>query len=153
MEDYVKRDFDKEIRHLINEETNLVNCRMTWLILLQGLLFAGFCSIFDKDIFIAAFIAVIGIVVSIIIRHSFWENEKAIAFILSKWDNFIKENNLDYNDYPPVWAGCFDDILDNKKDKLWNTCTPYLIHHLAIPKLFTIAWLFILCYSIYKLWI
>lgn len=40
-------DFDKEIRHLIELETQLVNGRMNWLILSQALLFAGYCSIYE----------------------------------------------------------------------------------------------------------
>ncbi|NLI35361.1 MAG: hypothetical protein GX416_02425 [Bacteroidales bacterium] len=150
MEDIKKQNFDREIRKLLDNETKLVNDRMMWFILLQGLLLAGFCSIFSKDIVVSIVISVIGIFISIIIRHSFWESEKAIAFILSKWNKFIKDNNFNYDDYPPVWCGYFDTIL-KKNDMIWKSLIPFLIHYKAIPRLFAISWIVILCYCLYKL--
>jgi hypothetical protein len=46
-----QNDYDKGIRELINHETDCVNNRMNWLILLHGLLIAGFCQIFKEYIF------------------------------------------------------------------------------------------------------
>jgi len=143
-------DFDKEIRHLIEIETQLVNGRMNWLILSQALLFAGYCSIYEVQVSspILIIISVLGILLSVVVRHSFWMNEKAIAFILSKWNEYITSNNLDYDDYPPVWAGDVTSVIESKRDRVWRFFSPILLHHIAIPYLFIIAWGAILIHNI-----
>ena len=140
-------DFDKEIRHLIEFETQLVDVRMKWLILAQSLLFAGFCTICDKDDMCAVsiVIAIVGVLLAIIIRHSFWLNEKAIAFILSKWNKYREVNNIDCDDVPPVWAGGdLQSVLQTKSDKRWAKSSPLLRHYQSMPYLFAIAWIAII---------
>ncbi len=144
-------DFDKEIRHLIELETQLVNGRMNWLILSQALLFAGYCSIYEahESSVILIIISILGILLSLVVRHSFWMNEKAIAFILSKWDQFIISNNLDYNEFPPVWAGGdIKSVIKTRRDSVWYFFSPVLLHHIAVPYLFILTWSAILIFNI-----
>lgn len=143
-------DFDKEIRHLIEVETQLVNGRMNWLILSQALLFAGYCAIYEHNTgsSILTIISILGILLSIVVRHSFWMNEKAIAFILHKWNEYISKNNFDYKDFPPVWAGEVGSVILSRRDKIWRFFSPVLLHHIAIPYLFALAWSSILICNI-----
>jgi len=144
-------DFDKEIRHLIELETQLVNGRMNWLILSQALLFAGYCSIYEahESSVILIIISILGILLSLVVRHSFWMNEKAIAFILSKWNQFIVSNNLDYDEFPPVWAGGdIKSVIKTRRDRVWHFFSPVLLHHIAVPYLFILTWSAILIFNI-----
>ncbi len=143
--------YDKEIRHLIECETNLVNGRMNWLILSQTLLFTGYSTIYRQhpNSVILIIISTLGILLSIVVRHSFWINEKAIAFILTKWNKYIKDNNLEYDDFPPVWAGGdLKGVVRTKRDRVWSLFSPFLKHHIAIPYLFMLAWSAILIFNL-----
>lgn len=137
-------DFDKEYRRLIEHETKLVDGRMKWFILFQSLLFAGFYNVFEKSFAISIVICLIGCIISIIIRHSFWKNEMAIAFIMKNWNRQLDELGYNYEDFPPIFAGYTDSVHLKRKDKMWSTFSPILLHHIAIPWLFFIAWIVIL---------
>lgn len=136
-------DFDKEYRHLIEHETKLVDGRMKWFILFQSFLFAGFYNVYDKDIRLCFTICVIGCAISIIIRHSFWKNEKAIAFILMNWNVQLVELGYSYDEFPPIYAGFTDSVHEKRIDKAWAKLSPFLSHHIAIPWLFFGSWVLI----------
>lgn len=137
-------DFDKEYRHLIEHETKLVDGRMTWFILFQTILFAGFYESYDKTHWLGYIICVIGIVLSIIIRHSFWKNEKAISFILDRWNKQLDELGVSHYKFPPIYAGFTDYVHIKRTDRIWARFTPILLHHVAIPWLFFLAWIGVL---------
>lgn len=137
-----KENYDKVIRELIKSETDYVNSRMNWLILLQGLLFTGFYHIFQYCLPLACAISILGILISLIMKRSFWSNEKAIAFILKKWDKFISDNGFEYDDFPPVWAGAYNEIISSKKDKFLEKELHFFTAHKAMPNIFIFIWLF-----------
>lgn len=145
-------DFDKEYRRLIEHETKLVDGRMTWFILFQTLLFIGLKELYDKPFPILVILGLIGIGISVIIRHSFWKNEKAIAFILDRWNKHLDEMGLSHEFFPPIYAGYTTSVHIDKIDRLWNKCTPVLLHHIAIPWLFVFAWIAIILIKAYDLY-
>jgi hypothetical protein len=128
------KGFDCVIREMIQQETATVNNRMNWLILLQGLLFAGYSNL-SKNGYSSFIFAAMGIIVSFCMLKSFLSNEKAIRFILSKWDHFLEVNQTHHTKFPPVWAGA--ELLGNRFDKI-------LVPHRFIPTIFMIAWLSII---------
>lgn len=143
-------DFDKEYRRLMEHETKLVDGRMTWFILLQTLLFVGFKELYDKSLSLSVVICIVGIFISVIIRHSFWKNEKAIAFILANWNKHLDALGTSHEYFPPIYAGYTDSVHKSPRDKVWSKFTPYLLHHVAIPWLFFVAWIVIL---ILRIWL
>lgn len=139
-------DFDKEYRRLIEHETKLVDGRMTWFILFQTLLFVGLKELYDKPFPILVVISLIGIGISIIIRHSFWKNEKAIAFILDQWNKHLNELGCAHEFFPPIYAGYTINVHKGKIDAIWK----FLLHHIAIPWLFVCACIAILLIKFYE---
>ncbi|HEX2924759.1 MAG TPA: hypothetical protein VHP38_00625 [Ruminiclostridium sp.] len=122
--------YDSVIRDMIKEETSIANSRMNWLILLEGLLFTGYSSLSSKG-FSSYIIGILGFFISLCMRYSFLSNEKAIAFIMDRWNTYLKNNNLKYTDFPPVWAGA----------NLQNTRIQTIMSaHRFIPVVFMLAW-------------
>lgn len=144
------KDFDKEIRMLIIRESDIVNNRMNYLIVLNGLLFAGFYKIYKEDLCMAGFVSIIGIAIAIVIKRSFWSNEKAIAFILEKWNSYIRENNLNVDNFPPVWCACYNEILKDNKDIFIYKKLKSFETHKALPNIFIFIWLFNLAFCFIK---
>lgn len=137
-------EFDQEYRRLIEHETKLVDGRMKWFILFQSLLFAGFYNVYEKSFAISIIICCIGCGISIIIRHSFWKNEKAIAFIMENWNRHLRQLDSTHESYPPIFSGYTDSVHVTKTDKVWSKLSPVLLHHISIPYLFLIGWIVIL---------
>lgn len=71
------------IRELIKEENAISNHRMTWLILLQGLLFTGYANLSDKGL-APYIIGLLGVGISLCIKSSFIFNNRAMEGILKK---------------------------------------------------------------------
>lgn len=137
-------EFDKEYRRLIEHETKLVDGRMTWFILFQTILFAGFYESYNTIHWLGYIICIIGCLLSIIIRHSFWKNEKAISFIMYRWNKQLNELGVSHYKFPPIYAGFTEFVHYKKIDRAWAKCSPWLLHHVAIPWLFFIAWIAVL---------
>jgi hypothetical protein len=142
MENETYSGYDKVIRDLINQETTLVNTRMSWLLIVQGLLFSGCSQFYDKNLLCSIVLSVVGLCVSLGMKFSFWSSEKAIALILTYWDRYISVNNLSYDDFPPVWAGAGWKL--SKKEKLMIKYCGFLQSHTFLPYIFTGAWIIII---------
>ncbi|AEY65311.1 hypothetical protein [Clostridium sp. BNL1100] len=123
-------NYHNVIREMIKEETSIVNNRMNWLILLEGLLFAGYSSLSTRG-FSLYIIGILGFVVSLCMRYSILSSEKAIAFIMDNWNRYLKKNNMKYMDFPPVWAGA--NLQTNRLQAIMTA-------HRFIPFVFMLAW-------------
>ena len=147
-------DFDKTIRQLIEKETEIVNQRTNWCMALQTVLLTAFWYVSEsdephKDPYLLVIISV-GIIYSLSTIYSIWSNERAIAFILSKWNDYIHIRNEEYDDFPPGWAGSKEAInntfgLDNglKKKiykKIMFKCGFMSMYSLQ-PILFLLVWI------------
>ena len=160
-------DYDKTIRDLISQETKVVNTRMNWGYLIHSLLFTAFWKVAtDTSVptslpkYLQLFIIIVGVIFSLSAIYSFWVNERAIAFILSRWDDYLDKNNLKHEDFPPVWAGSAISINNTfgikGKWKKWLYQKVYfklgfLILYRIIPLLFLLIWSSLAIYYILNL--
>ncbi|WP_024833608.1 hypothetical protein [Ruminiclostridium josui] len=123
-------NYHNVIREMIKEETSIVNNRMNWLILLEGFLFAAYSSLTTRG-FSLYIIGILGFVISLCMRYSILSSEKAIAFIMDNWNRYLKKNNMNYMDFPPVWAGA-----KLQTSRLQSIITA----HRFIPFVFMLVW-------------
>ena len=147
------QDFDKTIRQLIEKETEIVNQRTNWSLALQSVLLTAFWYVSKseqpyKDAYLCVIISV-GIIYSLSTIYSIWTNERAIAFILSKWDEYIKCQNESTENYPPVWAGSKNAINNTYGvksertrhfyEKIMYKCG-FMSMYSVQPRLFLLVW-------------
>ena len=86
-------DYDKVIRKLIEKETDIVDTRIRWSFLMHSVLLTAYWKVVesaneDKTIYISI-LTIVGVCFSISSLYTVWSSERAIAFILSKWNDFI----------------------------------------------------------------
>jgi hypothetical protein len=131
-----KENFDM-VREIIRHEDNLVNNRVTWLLVLQGFLFAAFVNglgLLDKlpgpfrlrAIGGLLLIGLLGIVTSLVARNTISTAYDHIEKVTSWWEKLIKDS---IQNYPPV-RGSYP---SNWFYKLFSTS--------KMPYAFVAAWL------------
>lgn len=118
------------VRDMINKENELMNHRMTWLLGLEGLLFAGLGFAWQAPsasglIYVFAFM---GIAVPISIFTSFRAAEDAIADLRNCWDNSKK-------------IGAVPDVIGSR-EKISRLLCPWVL----LPVVIVIGWLLV-CYA------
>lgn len=157
-------DYDKVIRKLIEKETDIVDTKIRWSFLMHSVLFTAYWEVTksineDKAWYIWGLIF-IGICFSISSIYTVWSSERAIAFILSKWDKYILDRGFSYDDFPPVWAGCTEAINNYIGVEKQTTKKIYekIYFHMGgmsmynmIPKLFLLVWLVVLFVNLLSL--
>lgn len=153
-------DYDKVIRKLIEKETDIVDTRIRWSFLMHSVLLTAYWKVVesaneDKKIYIFI-LTIVGICFSISSLYTVWSSERAIAFILSKWNDFILNKGYSYDDFPPVWAGSTKTInncigVKNERKKKWYKNIYFHMGGMSmykfIPRSFLFVWfvLFINC--------
>ena len=146
-------DFDKVTRQLIEKETEIVNQRTNWSLVLQSFLLTAYwyvskSSIMRKEWYLGIII-IVGMVYSMSTIYSIWSNERAIASILFNWENFLKSRGEKLEDYPPVWAGSEKSINNThgvespckrcRYEKIMFRCG-FLSMYKLQPRLFLFVW-------------
>lgn len=86
-------DYDKVIRKLIEKETDIVDTRIRWSFLMHSVLLTAYWKVVesaneDKTIYISI-LTIVEVCFSTSSLYTVWSSERAIAFILSKWNDFI----------------------------------------------------------------
>lgn len=151
-----KSDYDKVIRKLIEKETDIVDTRIRWSFIMHGVLFTAYWNVLGSNLenqcWYIGIIIVIGVCFAMSSVYSVWSSERAIAFILSKWDKYLLDNRLSSGDFPPVWVGSKDAINNveetSSKFKKWlykNVCfrMGFMSMYNIIPRIFLLAWIVI----------
>lgn len=146
-------NYDKVIRQLIEKETDIVNNKINWGFVMHGILLSAYWYVINSEVdnlpLYQFLVILVGIIFSTSSIYSLWTNERAIAFILSKWNAYLAQNDLSHENFPPVWAGSQDavnNILDvNGKFKIWfykniYFHTGFMSMYNMIPKLFLFVW-------------
>ena len=148
----ILKDFEMVSRQMIDRETEIVNQRIRWAFFMQSALLAAYwnvinSSVVNRDVYISLIIFT-GVFFSVSTVYSVWTSERAIAFILKKWDECLNTNKQLSDSFPLVWAG---GSAVNNTHGVESHFKKYLYKHLfyhigcmsmykVIPCLFFIIW-------------
>ena len=125
------------IRSMVEEENNLQNNRLTWLMTIQGLLFAALGFAWDKAH--ARILVCVLCVLAILVSLSSWSalqlSGAAYQELKSWWDKFVPENY----DGPPIMGS-----TAQPKSYLHWILRPWRL----LPWIFIIAWVFIFIFNV-----
>ena len=116
------------IRDMIFKEDEFVNHRLTWLVTVQGLLFAALGFAWGKGTALTGLLGAIGIVVSITSFVCLLVSQQAIHGLVKKWDLRKKDD----------YVG--PDIIGFRSSAIVGLLLPWII----LPLLFVVAWIFVL---------
>lgn len=133
-----------EIRDLVKHENDLINHRLTWMVLFETFLFGGYAlvmtTLLDNDIskvtpsyntvcLLGSVIPIVGFAVTLAIGNSLYQSNAAIFVLLKKYRTFISDlknlpngNDLNANGiHYPIVFGFIDDVdEDIKKSIPWK---------------------------------
>ena len=124
----------KIVRELIKQESDVSNHRLTWMVTLQGFLFASLSFAWDKGIALSAVLALLGVFSSASSLIALYVAHQATVKIIASWE---KNRPQDY-DGPDV-IGYF------VEGKLRTFAMPWF----SLPFLLILAWLVILCVNLF----
>lgn len=133
-------EYAEAVREMIAHEDNLLNNRMNWLLVVQGLLFAGLGSLADAAAPIPGLVYVLiafGFLISISSKIAFISGERAIRNLLGYWDDHLTATNGRWQDYPPVFGAAIHDRTLVRLDR-------FLSPQNLLPWVFALGWLVIL---------
>ena len=130
------RDYAEAVREMITHEDDLLNNRMNWLLVIQGLLFAALDSVKDNPGLLYVLIA-FGFLISISSKVAFIASDRAIRNLLGYWDEHLKSTNRRWQDYPPVFGAAIDDSVFMKLE-------PFFSPRSMLPWAFAVGWIVIL---------
>ncbi len=123
------------IRQMVYHENELVNHKITWFSMLQGLLFTALAfslNVEDAAIFVYL-LSVLGIVVSISTFNTIQSGLTAIKTLRGWWD---ENKSMDYNG---------PDVIGRRPD---SKSIPFLRPYVVFPICFIVAWAFIAIWKI-----
>ncbi|MBI4721170.1 MAG: hypothetical protein HY770_08140 [Chitinivibrionia bacterium] len=129
-------DYAKAVREMIAHEDELLNNRMNWLLVVQGLLFAAYSSAASSRGFAYVLIA-LGFLISISSKIAFIASDRAIRNLLSYWDEHLESTNRRWRDFPPVFGAAIDKSIFMRLDS-------FLSPRSMLPWAFAAGWIVIL---------
>jgi hypothetical protein len=133
-------EYAQAVRTMIAHEDDLLNNRMNWLLVVQGLLFAALGSLADVSSSIPGLVYVLiafGFLISISSKVAFISGDRAIRNLLAYWDEHLESANRRWQDYPPVFAAAVQDRMLMRLDS-------FLSPRNLLPWAFALGWLVIL---------
>jgi vacuolar-type H+-ATPase subunit I/STV1 len=119
----------KVVREMIFKEVEFINHRLTWLVTLQGLLFAALSFAWEEAQELINLLGTIGIVVSMTSCVGLWLARQAIRKLRSEW-----ETNRPKDYVGPDVVGYFS------QNKVVEFCLPWFV----LPVLFIVVWALVL---------
>ena len=142
-----KEEDAQVIREMIFKENEMMNSRITWLVTLQGLLFAalGFAWKDGKELIPA--VSLLGLSVAFVSAPTLFLSHLAIKQLISVWDKHDKVS--DYNNLPII--GYYDHPSKSPSpstdhstfDKLMLKLSSRISIWFTLPILFIVAWIYI----------
>jgi len=139
-EDPMLHENAKIIRAMLDNENNLLNYRINWLVTIQGLLFAALGFSWDKKDArgLVTILCLMGIVMSISAMTSFFLATQAMGDLLKWWEN----NKKDYRGLE------IQGLRAENYKLLWFFRFLYPWH--AIPFIFIVAWICVLAFNLVR---
>lgn len=100
------KEYNNEIRRMLQHEDNIRNQRTSWFLVLQGLLINGILLVltnkdFDSKSIIITILLLIGTIISFSFLHAARLSYEAYCEGKQYWQDIIKKNP-ETNNYPPV---------------------------------------------------
>lgn len=147
----------KEIRELVKHENDLINNRLTWMVLFETFLLGGYVILlsniknFAENTFILkitlSIIGLVGLFTTLSIFLSLRKADVSIHNLLDKYCSYFHkylgkdiDNEKKYITSFPIVFGYISDINDycsNKESKI----SRYLLPWYVLPAIFVLAWL------------
>lgn len=132
--------YAEAVRTMIAHEDSLLDNRMNWLLVVQGLLFAALGSLKEAAPAIPGLVYVLiafGFLISIASKVAFISSDRAIQNLLAYWDEHLKAANQRWEDYPPVFGAAIQDRTLMRLDRVLSPRN-------LLPWAFALGWLVIL---------
>lgn len=133
------KEYNETIRRMLEHEDEIRNQRTNWFLVIQGLLINGMLMLLtNKDFKCSGIIIFVLLVIGVFVSFSFlWA-----AYLSSKaskegkiyWQNYMKANHVDINDFPPI---CL--LAREKYDENQNYIkreTDYFLPYICLPFFF-----------------
>jgi hypothetical protein len=134
-------EYAEAVRSMIAHEDNLLNNRMNWLLVVQGLLFTALAGTFKEAVSpIPGFVYVLiafGFLISISSKVAFISSDRAIRNLLGYWHEHLKSTNRRWQDFPPVIGAAVHERALMRLDR-------FLSPRNLLPWAFSLGWIVIL---------
>ncbi len=133
-------EYAQAVREMIAHEDQLLNNRMNWLLVVQGLLFAALGSFKDAAPPVPGLVYVLiafGFLISVSSKVAFISSDRAVRNLLAYWDEHLKSANRRWQDYPPVFGAAIHDSV-----VMW--LDSFLSPRNLLPWAFALGWIVIL---------
>ncbi|MBI4519198.1 MAG: hypothetical protein HY701_00050 [Gemmatimonadetes bacterium] len=117
---------------MIAHEDDLLNNRMNWLLVIQGLLFTALDGLETKPGLVYVLIA-FGFMISISSLISFVASERAIRNLLGYWNKHLADKQRSWQDFPPVFGAAID-------ESFFMTLDRFLSPRSFLPWAFALGW-------------
>lgn len=160
--------YNEAVRQKLDHEHSVMSSRTGWHHAIQIAMFTGFYSLFDLDSSsnshlleqLKHVLPILGIIYALSALYSLWVSERARACILMHWNRYLAENNLKWEDFPPVSGDPIPHIRNSNIDPtiaidmklkcydrfLSSKCFHWFMLYKFIPILFVILW----CICLYQ---
>jgi hypothetical protein len=132
--------YNNIIRSMIEHENSLINNRLNWFILLEGLLLAGLSGLAETFRTLAVVLAIVGIVVSVSFAIEIAVAGMAIGNLLSLWSGRLETEGVRWQEFPPVIG------VPLQKRSVALALGRYLSPTRFLPPAFVVAWCAVLYY-------
>lgn len=117
------------IREMINQESVLINDRLTWLVQLQALLFAALAFAWKDAASLVPILVTIGIAISLSVLVPLLCAAKAIT-------RLVKDANK---------CATFPPVIGYELPKMWcRSLFTYILPWYSVPVIFTAGWIWVL---------
>ena len=134
-------EYAEAVRSMIAHEDNLLNNRMNWLLVVQGLLFTALAGTFKEAVSpIPGFVYILiafGFLISISSKVAFISGDRAIRNLLGYWHEHLKSTNRNWKDFPPVFGAAVHEQTLMRLDR-------FLSPRNLLPWAFALGWIVIL---------
>jgi hypothetical protein len=131
MDEKEESEYASAIRAMIQHEDKNTNNRLTWLLVLQGILFATSASFWRIHWLPFSAIGILGILTSISFFYVLWLSYRGRIYLRELWKNRVNKKAHLENNIPPV-TGDVPQIIQLK---------------ILLPRLF-LPWAIILCWVV-----
>jgi fatty acid desaturase len=131
----LEREYAAVVRDLIQRENEITNHRFTWMLILQGILFAATASLFSVHWFPVVVLACLGIMTSLSFSVGLVNSSKSRRHLRASWQERMATRQELMKDMPPI---------DGAYPTKFTVLQPWIF----IPVVVVVTWLMLLGFVI-----